>query len=180
MSQPVAFWCYAHDDDRDNRLTKLCNYLTSEVRIKTGRDFIIFRDQVSISLGQDWRKRIEESLSEVMFIIPIITPRFFNSSYCRDEVDLFLRREKKLEREDLVLPIDYVECAHLKDSEGWGTDDIAQLIFSRQYVDLRELRVQLLTRTRALTKLGPLSERIRDALVDKTPSHALSRDHNCL
>jgi cobaltochelatase CobT len=97
-----AFMCYARKNDRDGTLTKLREKLSEEVEEVIGEEFPIFQD---IEWGEDSKERIDESLSEVTFFIPIITPNFFKSDYCRYEFNRFLDREKKLGRNDLVLPI---------------------------------------------------------------------------
>ncbi|PXF61383.1 MAG: hypothetical protein C4B59_03855 [Candidatus Methanogaster sp.] len=97
---------YVHsDDDRLGRLTQFRKDLSAEVQRQIGEEFSIFQDREDIRWGQNWKKRIEESIDEVTFLIPIITPSFFRSPYCRDELQRFLEREKELGRNDLVLPI---------------------------------------------------------------------------
>src|SRR5262249_9084261 len=86
--QPVAFMSYIHEDDNHDRgfLTQFRERLTGEIRIQIGQEFLIFQDRKDIQWGQNWKKRIEESLDEVMFFIPILTPGFFKSKYCRAEL----------------------------------------------------------------------------------------------
>jgi cobaltochelatase CobT len=92
---PVAFMSYVHADDKYGRLTEFRQYLSDEVRMQIGEEFPIFQDR-DIQWGQNWQERIEESLDEASFLIPIITPGFFNSPYCRSELEQFLEREKQL------------------------------------------------------------------------------------
>lgn len=108
MKKPLAFMSYAHVDDADGRLTELRKLLSTETQVQTGDEFPIFQDRDDILWGQSWDERIEKSLDEVTFLIPIVTPSFFNSKNCRGELQRFLEREKKLGRNDLVLPIYYV------------------------------------------------------------------------
>ena len=76
---------------------------------QTGQEFTIFQDR-DIQWGQNWKRRIEKSLDEeVTFLIPIITPSFFKSKACRDELGRFLERERRLNRDDLILPVYYVD-----------------------------------------------------------------------
>jgi cobaltochelatase CobT len=89
MKKPVAFMSYAHLDD-DRYLTKLRKHLSRAVSVQIGEDFVIFQDRDGIWWGQNWKKRIDESLDEVTFLIPIISPSFFNSQYCRNELQRFL------------------------------------------------------------------------------------------
>jgi cobaltochelatase CobT len=75
MKEPAAFMSYAHRDNKDGRLTKLREGLSHEVSVRTGEDFEIFQDRRHILWGQNWKVRIEESLDEVTFLIPVVTPR---------------------------------------------------------------------------------------------------------
>lgn len=100
--QPLAFMSYVRfeDEHEDGRLTLFRQRLSGEVRVQTGEEFPIFQDRNDIRWGQNWKERIEESLDEVTFLIPMITPSFFNSPACRDELEKFLEREKELRSND--------------------------------------------------------------------------------
>jgi cobaltochelatase CobT len=101
----TAFMSYAPRDDDDKALTELRKHLIQAVRMQTGSELEIFHDRLDIEWGQAWREHIEESLDELTFMIPIITPSFLKSQQCRDKVRQFLDREKVLGRNDLILPI---------------------------------------------------------------------------
>jgi len=117
--KPAAFMSYARsDDDRFRSLTQFREDLSAEVQRQIGEEFSIFQDREDIRGGPNWKKRIEESIDEVTFLIPIITPSFFRSLYCRDELQQFIEHEKKLERNDLILPVYYVSCDVIR---GWVT-----------------------------------------------------------
>jgi F-box protein 11 len=99
--QPIAFMSYAIDDDEHDggNLTRFCERLSGEVQMQTGDEFVIFQDRKHILWGQNWRARIEESLDGAAFLIPIITPSFFVSPYCCDELERFLERERQLDQQ---------------------------------------------------------------------------------
>jgi F-box protein 11 len=162
--KPAAFMSYVHSDDNRGRLTEFRERLGDEVRVQIGEEFLIFQDRKDISWGVNWKKRINESLDEVTFLIPIITPSFFKSPACRDELQRFLEREKELERDDLVLPIYYVDCPLLNDEEKRAADELAQAIFDHQYADWRELRFEPFTSPQIGKTLARLAVQIRDAL----------------
>ena len=161
---PAAFMSYAHEDDKYEHVTRFYERLSHEVGVYIGEEFLIFRDREEILLGQSWKERIEESLDEVTFLIPIITPYFFSSEACCDELERFLDREKKLGRNDLVLPIYYVDCSLLNDEEKRAGDELAQVIAARQYADWRELRNEPFTSPQVGKELAQLAVQIRDAL----------------
>lgn len=152
------------DEHDEGRLTELRKRLSGEVRVQTGQEFPIFQDRNDILWGQQWKERIDESLDEVTFLIPIITPGFFKSDVCGDELRKFLEREKKLGRNDLILPVYYVDCPLLNDKEKRATDELAETVAERQYADWRDLRFEPLTSSQVCRVLAKLAVQIRDAL----------------
>ena len=161
-----AFWSYVRqDDDHDEqRLSELRARLAGEVRIQTGRDFTILHDRNDIAWGKAWREWIKGSLEEVTFFIPILTPSYFNSEMCREEAEQFLQREKKLGRNDLVLPLYYVNCPVMNESELRETDSLAKIFSERNYADFRELRFDSLTSPTVGRFLANCAIEIRDAI----------------
>src|SRR3982751_4267728 len=97
---PIAFMSYVRLDDQDEngRLTQFRERLSGEVRMQTGEAFDIFQDRNDIAWGQQWKERIDETLDAVTFLIPVITPTFFKSPACRNELERFLKREESLGR----------------------------------------------------------------------------------
>jgi hypothetical protein len=164
--QPIAFMSYASNDDKHDggKLTLFCERLSGEVRMQTGEEFIIFQDRKHILWGQNWKKCIDESLDGATFLIPIITPGFFNSSYCREELQHFLERERKLNRNDLILPVYYVSCPLLDDAGKGGTNELAQVIATRQYADWRDLRFESFDSPQVGRRLADFAIQIRAAL----------------
>jgi F-box protein 11 len=164
--KPIAFMSYSHfDDEHDGgALTTFCQRLSGEVRVYTGENFLIFQDRKDIKWGHAWRTQVDESLNSATFIIPIITPNFFKSIECRKELEKFLEREKDLGREDLILPVYYIETPLLKDGVRRKNDKLAQIINKRQYVDWRELRFEPFDSSVARKKMASLAVQIRDAL----------------
>lgn len=167
--KPIAFMSYSHfDDEHDGgALTTFCQRLSGEVHAQTGKDFPIFQDRKDIKWGQAWKTRVDESLNAATFLIPIITPNFFESDYCRSELKQFLEREKNLGREDLILPVYYIETPLLKDSIRRKDDELAQIINDRQYVDWRELRFEPFDSSEGRKKMAALAVQIRDALEER-------------
>jgi len=163
MEKPVAFISYAHRDNSDDSLTRLRKYLEVIVGQQTGEDFKIFLDH-DIEWGQNWRERIEESLDEVTFLIPIVTPSFFSSEECRNELRRFLDREQQLGRKDLVLPIYYRDTELLSDKTARGSDEDAQAIHTHQYADWRQLLGRSLDSEDVRDKVEELGSQIRLAL----------------
>ena len=105
---PTLFLSYSHADDRDGYITDLRKALEIEVQVQTGKRLTIFQD-ADIKVGQDFQAVIETALDQVLLFVPVVSPSYFNSEYCKKELSLFLKRESKLGRQDLVIPIYYVE-----------------------------------------------------------------------
>ena len=158
--KPLAFMSYVHTVDTHDRgrLTSFRERLEKEVRVRGGEEFVIFQDIEDIVWGQQWQDRIRKSLDEVYFLIPIITPAFFKSDACRTELTIFLEREQRLGRRDLVLPIHYIEVHELADPR-CCTDSLMREISRRQLEDWRELRLQPFSSERvdqAIAKLASM------------------------
>jgi F-box protein 11 len=163
--KPAALMSYVHSDDKYGHLTTFRERLSDEAQVQTGMEFLIFQDIKDIYWGEDWSHRIENSLlDEVTFLIPIITPSFFNSKPCRDELKRFVGREEKLRRNDLILPIYFVDTPLLNDVELRATDELAELIASRQWADWRDLRFEPFTNPQVGKSLAQLAVQLRDAL----------------
>jgi hypothetical protein len=108
---PEAFLSYTRLDDEyfGGAITSLRRLLELGVQVVTGdRTFNIFQDVDGIEFGQKWKKRLTEAISISRFLIPIVTPLFFKSDPCRDELKQFIEHEKSLGRDDLILPIYFV------------------------------------------------------------------------
>jgi hypothetical protein len=119
-------------------ITSLRRLLELGVQVVTGdRTFNIFQDLDGIEFGQKWKKRLTEALSTSRFLIPIVTPLFFTSDPCRDELKQFMEHEKSLGRDDLILPIYFVTAPVLERPELLKDDALASEIGSRQRYDWR-------------------------------------------
>ena len=163
--QPLAFMSYARFNDEHDygRLTWFRKRLSNEVQAYTGEEFPIFQDR-DITWGQHWKQRIEEALGGVTFLIPILTPSFFQRPECRREVKRFFEHERHLNRTDLILPVYYIDHPRLND-ETWRARNLsAQIIATRQYADWRELRFEPLDSPKMAQTLAHLAVQIRDAL----------------
>jgi CheY-like chemotaxis protein len=135
-----AFLSYTRLDDEyfGGAITSLRRLLELGVQVVTGdKTFNIFQDVDGIEFGQKWRKRLTEVISTSRFLVPIVTPLFFKSDPCRDELKQFLEHEKSLGRDDLILPIYFVTAPVLERPELLKDDALAFEIGSRQRYDWR-------------------------------------------
>lgn len=165
MAGPAAFMSYVRFDDahEDGQLSAFRERLAGEIRIQTGTAFPIFQDRNDIAWGQNWRQRIEETLDEVTLLLVIVTPSLFHSPACREEVARFREREQEMGRTDLILPLYYVSAREMDDPGLRESDDLASLLWERQYADWRELRFEPLTSPVVRKALARLASRMRDS-----------------
>jgi hypothetical protein len=137
---PEAFLSYTRLDDEyfGGAITSLRRLLELGVQVVTGdRTFNIFQDVDGIEFGQKWKEGLAEAISTSRFLIPIVTPLFFTSDPCRDELKQFMEHEKNLSRDDLILPIYFVTAPVLERPELLKEDVLASEIGSRQRYDWR-------------------------------------------
>lgn len=139
--QPNAFFSYVRTDDSDGNLSTLRDVLSSEVLMQWGRKFEIFQDTKDIRTGQEFDGVIKLNLDHVSFLIAILTPSYFASKSCRQELEYFLEREKQLGRRDLIFPIYYIDC-ELTEPPIQAQDSLIKIMSQRQVFDWRRLRTK--------------------------------------
>lgn len=142
----IAFWSYTRFDDTNDGqwLTALRKALQAEVQALWGVNVEIFQDVDGIAWGERWEARIKSSADDAVFLIPIITPNYFQSEACRSELERFVEREKSMGFNELILPLYYIECSELKEEFMRGTDRLARVVADHHYRDIRSFRHQSL------------------------------------
>lgn len=141
MSQPTAVLSYTRKDDEffGGYITAFRKTLESAVHVVTGNeDFRIFQDVEGIVVGEQWEKKLADVIGAASFLVPMVSPLFFRSEPCRHEVELFLERERGLERDDLILPVYFLSTPRLDKDEEKGKDPLAVELARRQMFDWRE------------------------------------------
>lgn len=162
MPDHLAFLSYVHEDDRHDhgRISELRTRLNGEVEAQSGGRFGIFQDRLHIEWGQDWRQRLGDSLGSALFLIPILTPRYFKSQYCRWEFEAFLKREQQLGRNDLIFPLHYLDCPMLGEAGKRSTSQIVRTLRARQYADWHAFRHEPITGPEAGKRIAELAKAI--------------------
>lgn len=174
---PDAFLSYTRFDDQHHSgaITELCRRLASAVRAVTGVPFEIFQDVEGIGIGEHWPGKLDDMLNDARFFIPILTPSYFTSKPCREELEKFLRAEAERQRNDLVLPIYYVECDVLEDAKLRAADSLARTLHERQRRDWRKLRYSDFKTKAVRTALDELAKEIGRARGRVTTATILKR-----
>ncbi len=142
MVTAQGFWSYVHADDaaERGRIVQLAYDVVEQYLMITGDEIELFLDRDDIQWGEEWRSKIDESLSSIAFFIPVLTPRFFRSVECRRELKAFARKATQLGVSELVMPILYAEVPALHDSQ--PKDDAVGLVKQFQWQDWRHLRFE--------------------------------------
>jgi hypothetical protein len=158
---PAVFLSYTRFDDEYDQgaLSRLREQLAWALRFAGGTAIDIFQDTEHIKLGQSIHTRIEQSLGEAMVFIPILTPSYFKSTWCREELQRFLQREQHLGRADLIMPVYYQTVRALEQAR-------AALPIAQSVSDplVRELAPRLTADWRYLRALEPDSRAVRVAV----------------
>ena len=130
----IIFYSYRRSDDENAKglFSKIRDELEQRLRLRLNEDVVVFQDTAKISVGQDWEQRIDSAVREAACIVPVITPNFFESKYCRYELEQSFKKEQEGEAFGRILPI------LLFDFDDYSKNSSDQLIAktaARQHVD---------------------------------------------
>jgi hypothetical protein len=166
----AAFWSYSRfDDQNDERLlTSFRKALVAEVRALSGTQVEIFQDIDGLVWGEQWKQKLASSSDDAVFLIPIITPSYFASEPCRQELKQFVDREDATGFRESILPIYYIDTPQLQDDFHKRTDYLAQKVAEHNYEDIRELRHRSIDSYEARQKIDKLGT----ALIGRLKTYA--------
>lgn len=127
-----AFLSYAHDDDRREygRILHLAELIRDEFESLTGTTIEVFTDSAEILWGQDFRARLNESLQETTFFIPVLTPTYFLKEECRKEMTQFVTSASALGLDQLLLSIRYLPVPDMREG---STDELKDIAARMQF-----------------------------------------------
>lgn len=150
----ALFWSYAHADNVGDRgrLLALAEHIRLEFSLIHGTDVELFVDEDSLRWGDLWRERIEEALDSSTFLVPVLTPRYFQRAECRRELMDFYGQAQSRGLTRLIMPILYTPVPGLDET---SPDELLSLSSRIQYFDWTSLRLA-----------DPESERYRTAVSD--------------
>ncbi len=170
--KPIAFMSYTRFDDDfvGEALTRFREELSKTIRFLSGREIEIFQDVEGIRLGQNIQQRIKASLDEIIVLIPILTPNYFTSPWCREELELFLNRERQLGRNDLIISLYYQTEPKLDEAmkhhsvRGPISDPLIQEIAQRLVCDWRPFQDKDFSDAQVRAELKRIAESILTVL----------------
>ena len=133
-----GFWSYSREDDKsvDGTLVKLCEELTKQLNLARGEAFDIFRDEQDIGPGERWEDKLEEKLVNSDFLIPVLTPGYLKSEWCRREFETFHQAAQERGQEPMVFPIQYKSWKDIGDHE--DSESIRQKLKEIQLFDFQD------------------------------------------
>ena len=157
----VGFWSYTHEDDEldGGSILKLSSLIMEEYNLLSGEPLELFVDRNDIAWGGEWRTRIDSSLAEATFFVPIITPRYFTRPECRRELLEFAAKAEILGAKELLLPILYVDVSGLSAE---SPDEAVASIARTQYVDWRKNRLLEPASREYRVAINALAQRLLD------------------
>lgn len=175
MSDVMAVLSYTRKDNEffGGYITSFRMTLESALHVVTGREtFRIFQDVEGIVIGEQWQKKLADVIDAANFLVPMVSPLFFNSRPCREEVELFLAHERELGRDDLILPVYFVSSAKLEKEEEKARDPLALELGKRQMFDWREKANVPLQEPAARTAILALASAVAAAIERQPPPQA--------
>ena len=171
-----AFVSYVHaDNDNDrNRIVRLAQDVAAEfAMISGGVDELRVVLDKRILAGSYWSDELDEMIAKSNFFLAVITPRYFKSTVCRQELSMFYDAAKSLDRLQLIIPIYYLDVPGL---ETETADRVKCLVNQIQWYNWRPVRLQDIDSAIYRETVHGLAVQIRepiDALPD--PSEEVQR-----
>ncbi len=141
MGTPLGFWSYVHKDNdaMHGAIGRLAEHVQEEYGVLTGGiELDLFLDSASLKWGNQWGTQLKGAIQGTTFFIPIITPRYFASEECRNELLGFAEQAGELGVEGLIMPLYLVDVPAIE--TGDLTDPAVRLVADSQMEDWRTLR----------------------------------------
>lgn len=169
---PQVFMSYTHSDNefRGGDLTTLREQIEKTFKFRSGDEIRIFQDIEGVNVGHNIQQRIVESLNETFVLLPIITPSYLKSAWCRDEFQRFLERERTLGSNELILPIYYQDVPELNAARRHpsqaqpSNDPIITALAPRLAADWRKLQERPMDDPEVQKKLNDIADRIKQII----------------
>jgi len=120
------------------RVTQLAKDIVAHYEAIKGERIALFLDRDDVHWGDQWRDKVDDTLQNVAFFIPVISRRYFMRPECRRELQFFAAKTEALGIRELILPILYIDVAELHEEE--PTDPLMQLVKQIQWTPWLDYR----------------------------------------
>ncbi len=173
--QAVGFFSYAHADDYRDRLQELREDICAEYRIITGEELSLYIDRMGLTWGKKWDEELMASVDNSSFFVPVLSPSYFSSIYCRKELTQFLSKVSRLGGGHLVLPILYAPGLN-RMLDG---DDLAAEVLRYQYEDWTEIRLESRDSSRYRSAINRMAQRLASTSINSEPRGEQTLRNKC-
>jgi hypothetical protein len=92
MADKIFFASYARIDDEREELREVMKQLIHAVKVELGNQVEVFFDVQDIENGEEWEKRLGESLRNLRVLVSMCSPSYVKSAYCAKEFAVFRQR----------------------------------------------------------------------------------------
>lgn len=167
----IAFFSFVERDDKlsGGLLSQISERIGSEVSAFLGIDVKVYNFKSEIHAGTDWRKDIAEKIGAAPFLIPVITPFYFQSQPCREELSFYLResadRLSKNLSHEIVFPIAWRSLSSMVNNEALVSDPLLKFVETRQEFSLESHNSKSKIDDELSSQLSALSKIIADSAV---------------
>lgn len=156
------FWSYANKDDKKpHNLSSLREAFNISVDQTLGVDCDIIVDVNKLNWGDVWLEKLETLVTSSDYFLPILTPSYFQSKMCMNELRWAIESEKK------IIPILYRKCPKgfycnftESDINNIKLNNNSKLVSNYQYHDFTTLRNKPCDSELVLNFLDKISEQI--------------------
>ena len=159
-SQLAVYLSYAYPDNADGFVFRLRDRLAQELQVQTGEPVDVFCDPDRVRPGSHWSEEVEKLVEHATFLVPVVSPSYFNTDQCRKDFEIFLGREQRTNR-PLILPVYFVTTGEFENGVAYSKNEWVGTLKRHNFRDLRPHRFDL-TSTRALGAIASLAKSIRD------------------
>jgi DivIVA domain-containing protein len=164
LGVPAAFLSYADPDDTfaNGTITALGVALRAETRLQNDRRPVdVYIGRYDPGRDAAWAAHIDDETAPAV-LVPVLSPLFLADSQCLRDLRAFTARERRLDRDDLVVPLIWTEPP--QPPPGAEPDPVVTALLERPYLDLRELAAAPVTSAAVRRLVVDLAAVILDAL----------------
>lgn len=134
MEKYDIFISYSHDNNRahDNWVHVFCERLTDDYFSRTGRKPKIFLDKGDLRAGDTLNGKIAAALDQSLLFIPVLSPVYLASEWCRKEFLYFMDKHKNrlvLDNSSRIVPLKFMPYEKYVPEPSWAAEVKVMLDF---------------------------------------------------